>query len=77
MEEERWRVAFVRQQARRALEEMETFRECQVALREARVTALPRLVEQARRCIDRAVGLLRQCCPPPPRPSPLKEPTGV
>jgi len=77
MEEERWRVAFVRQQARRALEDMETFLVCQRAMREAKVTALPSLVEQARLCIDRAIGLLRQCCPPPPRPSPLREPTGV
>ncbi len=65
IEEERWRVAFVRQQARRALEDMETSRGCQQAIKEAKATALPRLVEQARRCIDRALRMLRECCPPP------------
>ncbi len=77
MEEERWRVAFVRQQLLRALEDMETFRDCQAQMREAQVTALPRLVDQAWRCTNRAAQLLRECCPPVPRPSPLRVPSPV
>ena len=57
MGEERWRVAFVRQQLLRALEDMETFRACQAEMREAQAIGLPRLVEQAQRCIDRAAQL--------------------
>ncbi len=71
MDEERWRVAYVRQQARRALEEIEVFRSCQTAVRKAEASALPALAVQARRCVDRALRLLRQATPPPPRPSPL------
>ena len=75
MEEERWRVAFVHQQLRRALEDMETFRICRGQMRQAQTAALPRLREQAQRCINRAVHLLRECCPPLPRPSPLRVPS--
>ncbi len=70
MEEERWRVAFVRQQLLQALKEMETFRICQAQMRDAQKTALPKLREQAQRCINQTLGLLRGCCPPLPRPSP-------
>ncbi len=74
MEEEGWRVAFVRQQLRQALKEMETFRICQAQMGEAQKTALPKLKEQAQRCIDQALQLLRECCPPLPRPSPFRVP---
>jgi DNA-binding NarL/FixJ family response regulator len=74
MEEERWRAGFVRHRALRALEDIGVYRSCQQAMREAQATALPRLAIQARECIDRAMRLLRECCPPPPRPSPLLEP---
>jgi len=67
-------VAFVRQQARAALDDMEVFRGCQQAIMTTKATALPTLFVQARRCVDRALRLLSQCCPPPPRPSPLAEP---
>jgi predicted transcriptional regulator len=75
MEEERWRVAFVRQQLLQALKEMETFRICQAQVREAQKTALPKLKEQAQRCINQTLGLLRGCCPPLPRPSPFRVPS--
>jgi DNA-binding NarL/FixJ family response regulator len=74
MEEERWRAGFVRHRALRALEDMRAYRDCQVAMKQAETSALPRLAVQAQQCIDRAMRLLRECCPPPPRPSPLKEP---
>ena len=77
MEEERWRVAFVRQQLLQALKEMETFRICQAQMREAQKTALPKLKEQAQRCINQTLGLLRGCCPPLPRPSPFRVPSTV
>ena len=74
MEEERWRAGFVRHRAVRALEDLGVYRSCQLAMREAEASTLPRLAVQAQQCIDRAVRLLRECCPPPPRPSPLLEP---
>lgn len=77
MEEERWRVAFVHQQLVRALEDMETFRICQAQMKDAQKTALPKLKEQAQRCINQTLGLLRGCCPPLPRPSPFRVPSTV
>lgn len=74
MEEERWRAGFVRHRALRALEDMGAYRDCQAAMKQAEASALPRLAVQAQQCIDRAMRLLRECCPPPPRPSPLQEP---
>lgn len=59
MEDERWRVAFVRQEQMRA----------------ARASQLPRLQAQAQGCIDRAMRLLRECCPQPPLPSPFRIPS--
>lgn len=73
MEEERWRAGFVRHRALRAIEDLGVYRNCQAAMLEAETSALPRLAVQAQQCIDRAMRLLRECCPPPPRPSPLLE----
>lgn len=77
MEEERWRAGFVRHRALRAIEDLGAYRSCQLAMREAEASALPRLAVQAQQCIDRAMRLLRECCPPPPRPSPLQEPVAT
>jgi DNA-binding CsgD family transcriptional regulator/uncharacterized protein (DUF433 family) len=71
-EESRWRVAFVRDRLGRAIEELETLRVCLAQMELAQETALPRLIEQARGCILRAVYLIMQCCPRPPLPSPTR-----
>jgi DNA-binding NarL/FixJ family response regulator len=70
-EDARWRVAFVRERVRRAIEELATLRGCLAQMDYARDVGLPRLIQRAEGCIERAIELVRQCCPELPLPTPV------
>lgn len=54
-EKERWRLAFIAQNANRALELMDALRGC---IRSLDTEELPMLLEQARTCINNISGIL-------------------
>jgi hypothetical protein len=70
-EDARWRVALVRERVRRAIEELATLRGCLAQMDYAREVGLPRLIQRAEGCIERAIELVRQCCPELPLPTPV------